>query len=62
MIKDKKEIKYDEDHFYVNIEPGNKGKVFQEGSGSKGKGKHYKRKVVYYYCKKGGTTLQERLQ
>lgn len=28
MIKDKKEIKYDEDHFYVNIEPGNKGKVF----------------------------------
>ena len=54
MTKDKKEIKNDGDNLYVDTQPGNKGKVIQKGSGSKGKAKYDKGKVVCFYCKKDG--------
>lgn len=56
MTKGKNEIKNHEDNFYVDTQSGNKGKVFQKKSGSKGNEKIDKNKVVCYFCKKEVTS------
>lgn len=43
-----------ENNLYVNTHLENKGKVFQKGSGNKGKGKPDKSMVVCYYYKNEG--------